>query len=277
MSDPRLTPANARVMADHLPDDSSGRARVRPEPMQITTPLVDLLRAPNGPRDRQLLLGDIVDVYETRADMAFVQARKDGYVGYVPAGSLGDVVAPTHAVVARATHIYPEANFKSAERACLSFGATLHVRAEVDGFADTPHGCVPSQHLRPVGNPLSDPVEVASLFLGTPYLWGGNSGLGIDCSGLVQAACLACGIPCAGDSDQQHHTLGQPLPAGTPFARGDLLFWKGHVAWVASPTTLLHANAHSMSTTYEDIATAIARIEAAGDGPVTAHKRVIPV
>lgn len=273
MSDPRLTPANARVMADHLPIDSSGRRRVTPEPMQIGVPLVDLLRTPEGPRDRQLLLGDGVGVLERLDGMAFVQSQKDGYVGYVPETTLESTSDATHMVCAPATHLYDRADLKSRDRAGLSFGARVTVEAESGEFAETWHGFIPRQHLRPLDAPFGDPVGVAELFLGTPYLWGGNSRAGIDCSGLVQAACLACGIPCPGDSDQQA-ALGAPVPKNDAPQRGDLLFWKGHVAWVVDQNKILHANAHTMSTNFEDLRTALARIQEAGDGLVTAHKRL---
>ena len=84
---------------------------------------------------------------------------------------------------------------------------------------------------------MTDPVAVAELFLGTPYLWGGNSRAGIDCSGLVQAALLACGIACPGDSDLQAAIRRHArLSRSSRSARGDLIFWKGHVAMVADPT-----------------------------------------
>ncbi|WP_245626800.1 NlpC/P60 family protein [Aestuariivita boseongensis] len=274
MSDPRLTPANARVMADHLPEDDSGRARVTPVAMQVAWPLVDLLRTSDGPRERQLLLGDAVDVLERHDGMAFVQARKDGYVGYVPEEALEPDAPASHLVSAPATHLYEKADLKSPDLATLSFGTRVAVTDQQDDFAATAFGFIPVQHLQPVDQPFDDPVSVAQLFLGTPYLWGGNSRAGIDCSGLVQAACLACGIPCPGDSDLQQSTLGQPVPDGEPPQRGDLLFWKGHVAWVAGPDLILHANAHTMSTNFEGLQTAIARIQAAGDGPMTAHKRL---
>ena len=121
---------------------------------------------------------------------------------------------------------------------------------------------------------MTDPVAVAELFLGTHYLWGGNSRFGVDCSGLVQAGLLACGIACPGDSGDQERALGEDLPEDTPAKRGDLLFWKGHVAWVAGENLLLHANAYHMAVAFEPMDKAIARIISQGDGPVTSHKRL---
>ena len=239
----------------------------------ISVPVADLRRAPGGARDRQLLMGDGVIVLNVKDGWAEVTATRDGYRGYLPEDVLG-TGTPTHRVSAHATHLYPEPDFKTPERLSLSHGARLAVLSAGPRFAETPQGHVPLAHLSPLETVESDPVAVAALYLGTPYLWGGNSVFGIDCSGLVQAGCLACGIPCPGDSGPQEVTLGTVLPEDAPLRRGDLLFWKGHVAWVADPDTLLHANAHHMAVAYEPIAEAIARIQAQGDGAVTSRKRL---
>ncbi|MEY8840756.1 NlpC/P60 family protein [Cribrihabitans sp. XS_ASV171] len=242
--------------------------------MQIARPVVNLLRSPEGPRDRQLLFGDRVEELEKSGDWRRVRAAKDGYEGWVPARALELPWEPSHWVSAPATHVYSDPDIKSADCLSLSFGSRVTAVGEDDKFVETPMGHVPRQHLHPAATMLEDPVAVAALFLGTPYLWGGNSRWGIDCSGLVQAALLACGLPCPGDSGDQERELGRALSEGTPPQRGDLLFWKGHVAWVADEDTILHANANDMSVAYEPLESAIARIEARGDGPVTAHKRL---
>lgn len=274
MSDPRLTPVNDRVADARLAAIPEGALPVQGKPCQITQPLADLLRRPGGPRDRQLIFGDTVQSFEDRDGWSFVQADKDGYVGYVASAALGPVRQPSHWVTAAATHAYEAADMKSPDRAGLSFGSQLTARSESDRFIETDLGHIPKVHLASVDTRLTDPVSVARLFLGTPYLWGGNSRFGIDCSGLVQAALLACGLDCPGDSDMQETAIGSAQPPGTTPERGDLLFWKGHVAWVADAQTLLHANAHHMAVTYEPLVPAIARIEAQGDGPVTTHRRI---
>ncbi|KRS19831.1 C40 family peptidase [Roseovarius indicus] len=274
MTDPRRHPANGRVAALRLQGKVEAATFVEGTTRRVVVPVADLLREPGGARDRQLLLGDAVAIYEEREGWAFAEAEKDGYTGYVRADQLSDVPAPTHRVTARATHLYRSPDFKTRELAALSHGALLTVTGQEGRFAATSQGFVPSVHLSPVEEMGQDPVDVAEVFLGTPYLWGGNTSYGIDCSGLVQMACLACGIECPGDSDMQEAELGQALPEDAPLQRGDLLFWKTHVAWVANRDTLLHANANSMATSFEPLEAAVNRIEAQGDGPVTSRKRL---
>ncbi|MEQ8922515.1 MAG: NlpC/P60 family protein [Roseovarius sp.] len=264
MTDPRRHPANGRVAALRLRGEVEAQGFTDGVPARVVVPVADLLRSPGGARDRQFLLGEAVTVYEER----------DGYTGYLPAAELSGVQAPTHRVTARATHIYRVADFKTRELAALSHGAMLTVTGQEGRFAVTPLGYVPAVHLSPLEEVADDPVRVAGLFLGAPYLWGGNTSFGIDCSGLVQMACLACGIDCPGDSDMQEAELGHALPEDAPLERGDLLFWKTHVAWVVDRDTLLHANAFAMAVSYEPLEAAVQRIEAQGDGPVTSRKRL---
>lgn len=239
----------------------------------ILRPVVDLLRRPEGPRDRQVLLGARVDLLEQQDNWARIRAEKDGYEGWMPADALGAKEESTHWVSAPSTHAYARADLKSTDLMALSFGSRVTVRAVSDRFAETAQGHIPVQHLTPMGQTLIEPVAVAELFLGTPYLWGGDSRWGIDCSGLVQAALLACGHPCPGDSGPQSRAVGTLMPPGTQPRRGDLLFWTGHVAIVADADRILHANANDMAVAYEPTAAAIARIIAQGEGPVTAHRR----
>lgn len=241
---------------------------------RVIRPVIDLLRNPGGPRDRQLLYGDTVRVMQQAEGWSRVTADKDEYSGWVLSDQLGSDAPASHWITAPSTQAYTQADMKSADLASLSFGSKISVLSRQDRYLETDLGFIPAVHARPIADIFSDPVAVAELFLGTPYLWGGNSRFGIDCSGLVQVGLLACGIPCPGDSGDQECVLGTELPDGTQAKRGDLLFWRGHVAWVSGDNMLLHANACHMAVAFEPMDQAIERILAQGDGPVTAHKRL---
>lgn len=270
--DRRTWPANARVAHSSLGGRVEGLRLIEGDRRRITRPLADLCASPGGARDKQMLQGQGFVQLELCDGWAFGFDAMDGYVGYLPEEVLGPDFRPTHRVAARLTHVYEAPDIKAREVAVLSFFSELEVLGETGRFARLAGGgYVPAAHVAPLSRVAPDPVAVAEGFLGTPYLWGGNSGLGIDCSGLVQLAFQATGRACPRDSDMQE-SLGKP--AAPPPNRGDLMFWKGHVAIVADAQRLIHANAHHMAVAYEGIAEAIARIEAQGDGPLTAHRRI---
>ncbi len=275
MTDRRLTPANGRVAAAYLRGQVDADSFVDGETASIGQVIVDLCDTPGGARDRQVLLGATVTVYERRDGWAFVQAKRDGYVGYVREAALVTQTMPTHRVATAATHAYARENFKSQDLLYLPFGAEVTVIDERHKFFETPHGFVPKKHLRPLAQVFQDPATVAQLFFGVPYLWGGNSTRGVDCSGLVQAAYHACGYVCHGDSDLQRESMGTELAADAVMQRGDLVFWKGHVAMMVDGETMIHANAHHMAVVYEGLQQAVLRIKAQGDGDITARRRVM--
>lgn len=273
--DSRLTPSNGRVACASLKGKVDAERFVEGELRQINVTVADLrYTASDGNRERQLIYGEHFRVLEVVNGVAFGQAVKDGYVGYLRANELTSPVDATYVVGTRGTHLYSDADIKSPEVMPLTFGSRLRVVSTENDFFETDTGnFVPRNHLRPANAPFQDPASVAQLFFGTPYLWGGNSNAGIDCSGLVQAAMLACGHDCPGDVDMQERAVGT-LTNDTEIKRGDLFFWKTHVAIAVDAEILVHANAGSMSTAYEPISTAIERIAAQGEGPVTSKKRI---
>lgn len=272
--DTRVTAFNGRVAASALRGQVDAEHFTDGTPGQITAAVTDLTGMPEGPRLRQVLLGDSVTIYEDRGGYCYIQSAKDGYCGYVARADIGEPDVPTHRVSARATHAYSAPDIKSPERMMISLGGRITTRSETETFVETEFGFVPKAHLSGIDELDSDPPEVARRFLGTPYLWGGNSSSGIDCSGLVQAAFLACGHACPGDSDMQCADLGTALPIGSAVLRGDLLFWTGHVALALSPDMLIHATAHPMAVVTEGTQDAITRIAQSDDGPLIAHKRL---
>lgn len=277
---------NGRVAHDSLRGSVTAERFSTGELHRVVTTRATIFRdASRAARERELVLGEGFTVLDRQSDMVFGYAERDGYVGWMQAASLRDRgSAPTHRVHLRHSYAKATADLKTPDDAIwLSMGARVAVtetrgewcRIEIGGEGDSAQPFwMPAAHLTPVDRVASDPVAVAEQLLGTPYLWGGNSGFGIDCSGLVQMACLACGIACPGDSDQQQDELGRALPDDAAVARGDLLFWTGHVAWVADARTLLHANAHHMAVAFEPMQDAIDRIEAQGEGTVVARRRL---
>jgi len=261
-----------------------------PEPMVIAAPVVPCLRAPGGEAvDTEFLCGEAVDLFAAEGGVgadgwAWVQSAVDGYVGYVPIDTLvGPGAGPTHRVAVPLAVVYPVASIKRGVLGTLPLGAAVRVAEEVSGserFArlegEGPERFVLMRHLRPVeASPPADFVAVAEWFQGVPYVWGGKSWSGIDCSGLVQLAVQAAGRAAPRDSDMQAAELGEPLGQGDALRRGDLVFWKGHVGMMVDEARLLHANGHHMMTAIEPLADALERLSAMGL-EVTVRRRLVP-
>lgn len=270
--DRRLTPATDRVAHVSLRGRLERPAWTEGRSLRIAVPLVDLLKSPGGARDRQLWMGEGFTVLDRHEGHAFGFAEKDGFCGWLPDQVLSDGPVPTHWVASPGTHLYPEPRTAAREIAALPQGARLAVLGHTGKFAETTQGFVPASHLRPLGQWLADPVAVAEGLLHTPYLWGGNSRHGIDCSGLAQLAFHACGHAIPADTDLQETAL--PAIAPEQAGRGDLVFWKGHVAILTAPDRILHANGFTMSVAHEGLSQAIARILAQGEGAPTSWRRV---
>lgn len=239
--------------------------------MQIKAPVADLFpTAKTGAITSQLLYGEVVSVFDQAGDLAWVQNARDGYVGHVRKSDLGPVHASDLMIIAPMAQIYAAPDFKSPVVATLPLLARLCERSRAGAFIETELGFVHRRHVNAI---VGDAVSFAEMFIGSPYRWGGRSYGGLDCSGLVQLALMAAGHDCPRDSDMQEKEIGTVLPDIAPLQRGDLLFWRGHVGIMVDQNTLLHANAFHMGTVTEPVTPAIKRIEAQGDGPVTARKR----
>lgn len=275
--DPRITPARPDLAASHLRGQVTAARFVDGTLREVRDESVPVRRepAPDASLDTEALKGERVMVYETTEEgWCWGQLERDGYVGWLPANALAALgPAPTHVVAALRTLAFPGPSIKLPPVAAFSLGCRLAVLRSEGALAVTPSGYVPARHLTPIDEREPDFVAVAERLLGVPYLWGGKTSLGIDCSGLVQVALGAAGLACPRDSDLQERALGTAVAAGiADLRRGDLIFWKGHVAIVRDGATLLHANAFHMAVALEPIAGAVARI-AAGGGAISAVKR----
>jgi cell wall-associated NlpC family hydrolase len=266
-------------LADKRLEGEVAAARfVEGRPARIVLPVADLRREPRPDSgiDTQFLFGDDVTVFDEAGGFAWVQGVRDGYVGYVAASALGGRDhAPTHLVSVPRTFLYPGPDLRFPRREALSMGSAVTVTgtAETRGtaYALLASGeAVVAGHLAPIGDRAADYVAVAERFENTPYLWGGVSGFGIDCSGLVQLAMRMAGRDVPRDSDMQADGLGTPLDPGEDHSglrRGDLVFWKGHVAIMTDTDTMIHANGHKMLVSREGLREAIARIGYLYGGP----------
>jgi cell wall-associated NlpC family hydrolase len=265
--DPRLTPARPDLAARHLEGKVKAARFVDGETREVVAPQTPLRRSPSpdAPLATEALKGERVTVYEsTEEGWAWGQLESDGYVGWLPAEALRTQgPPPTHKVAVPRTIVFPGPSIKLPAVETLSFGCRIAVTRIGGALAVTAGGCLPWRHLAPVGLLATDPIAVAETFLHAPYLWGGKTSSGLDCSGLVQLALNACGIPCPRDSDMQERDVGVTV-ACDDLRRGDLVFWPGHVAIVRDDATLVHANAYHMAVAIEPTADAIARIRATG-------------
>jgi len=268
--DPRVTPARPDLAAKALEGKVEAARYVEGNLREVIEPQAPLRAAPRPDAGllTETLKGERVIVYDTNGEgWAWGQLASDGYVGWLPDNALAAPgPEPTHKVAALRTLVFPGPSIKMPPLEALPLGARLAIARVEDRLAVTHAGAyVPAVHLAPLSRYETDFVAVAERFLGTPYLWGGKTALGLDCSGLVQVALTACGMSCPRDSDMQEKAVGTAVAADpSALRRGDLIFWKGHVAIVRDRDTLLHANAYHMAVAIEPLAGAIARIRAAG-------------
>jgi cell wall-associated NlpC family hydrolase len=280
MDDPRLTPARPDLAAKYLEGKVEAARFVAGEAFEISDALVPLRSEPFSGAElvTQALKGERVTIYDRNDEgFAWGQLDRDGYVGWLPDRALArPAAAPTHKIIALSTFAFPGPSIKLPPVEALVMGATITVLRQDGAFAVTRDGWyLPLPHIGSIDQFERDFVSVAERFVGTPYLWGGKSSFGIDCSGLVQVALNAAGTGCPRDSDMQQDGLGRALdPAeSSKLARGDLIFWHGHVAIARNPDSIVHANAHHMATAIENTSDAIARIKAAGS-EIAAIKRL---
>jgi hypothetical protein len=274
--DPRVTLIRDGLADAKLEGVALAQRFVAARPSQAILP-VAAVRARPDPRAEQvdqLLFGEGFDRLQVQGAFVLGQASRDGYVGWIEAAALCDEISrPTHWVSALRAFAFAEPTIKAPARGPLSLNALITVVEESDALwlADG-IGWIAKAHLSPVGRTLSDPAKVALAHLGAPYLWGGRDSAGLDCSGLIQQALLACGLACPRDSDQQQ-ALGDAAPPEA-LSRGDLVFWTEHVGMMLDGRRLIHANVHHMAVTVEPLARVRARIAANGGGEPIAFRRL---
>jgi len=277
--DPRLTPARGDLAAKALEGKVAAPRYAEGRTYEVIEPQAPLCNepAPDAALATQALKGEGVTIYDINGEgWAWGQLAADGYVGWLPANALTSPgPALTHKVAALRTFVFAVPSIKTPPLEALPFGARLAIARFEEPFAiTTTGGYVPAVHIAAIETYEPDFVAVAERFAGVPYLWGGKTMLGIDCSGLVQIALNACGIACPRDSDMQEEALGEPADI-SGLRRGDLIFWKGHVGIACGDASFIHANAFHMAVAIEPVADAIARIRDAGS-EITSVRRLTP-
>ena len=276
--DRRLTPARPDIAAAHLKGRVTAERFVEGAVMEVKEGVVDLRREPRPdcPIDTQALYGERVTVYDEEEGWAWAQLARDGYVGWIAANVLWSALrTPTHRICVPRTFVYPAASIKQPPLLALPLSAEVEIVDSRDNFLVTRDlGFIWRPHLAPLDAVAPDFVAVAETLIGAPYLWGGKSSIGVDCSGLVQISLAAAGKTAPRDSDMQEAQLGEPVDIGAPLMRGDLIFWKGHVGIMRDATTLLHANGAHMLVSSEPLELVRARNLEAGAGDITRVKRL---
>ena len=277
MLDPRLNPYRPDIAAKTLEGRVQSSQFVDGTPREVIEPIADVRRDPahEAALDTQALKGERVTVYDVSDEgWAWGQLETDKYVGYFSANALGPAGPPsTHRVCVPRTFGFPGPDIKLPPMIALPMGVTINIVRQTDRFAVDGYGWhYPLTHVAPLAKHTKDFVDAAEMFINVPYLWGGKSSLGLDCSGLVQVSLQAAGIACPRDAYMQERELGIQSSLDN-LRRGDLIFWKGHVAIARDADTIIHANAHHMMVAVEPVTEAIARIKQTGSD-ITSIKRL---
>lgn len=278
--DPRRHVFRFDLAAEHLRGAVEAERYVTGERRQVAAGSLPLRRAPrfDATLDTEALHGETLTVYEEREGWAWVQLDHDGYVGYMPSeGLVASAPTPTHRVAVLRTYVFPEPDSKVPPLAMLSLNARVAVTEQAGRYLPLASGgFVYASHVAPLGKHVDDFVAVAEAFVGTPYLWGGRTSVGLDCSGLVQLAAAAAGHAVPRDADMQAAEAGEAVAWRDVEAltRGDLVFWEGHVGIMTGPQDFIHANAHHMAVEKEPLRQAADRIEAATGFKISAVRRL---
>ncbi len=272
MADKRVTPARADLAAAHLKGQVDVPRFVEGEKFSVRVGRAALRVRPSddAAQDSELLFGESFTVYDRSKGWAWGQAASDLYVGYVKEDALTAPLAGEARVSALMAPVFAHPDLKTPVRDVLPLNASVPVLGRDGDYVNIGSGFVHHRHL--AAEVEKDFVAVAQRFLGVPYVWGGKTAAGLDCSGLIQTALQAVGKAAPRDTDMMEKVLGEPISIAD-VRRGDLVFWKGHMGVMLDAENLLHANAFHMQVAAEPLREAVARIETLV-GPVTSVKRL---
>ncbi len=278
--DPRTHPYRADLAAEHLRGSVDAERYSSGVRKTVIKGVAPLRRAPrmDASLETELLFGESVTVFDEKDGWSWLQADTDSYVGYALSETLGaDTSPPTHHVAVLRSYIFPEPDLKTPPLDLLSMTAAVRVTGQNGAYSALDgSGWIYSRHLAPVGDNEADHCGVAIRFLGAPYLWGGKTSVGLDCSGLIQVSLARCGQSVPRDTDMQEQEIGTAVVfAGdqSVLQRGDLVFWPGHAGIWIDPNRFVHANATDMMVAVAPLSDVAAYIEEATGHPIRTVRR----
>jgi cell wall-associated NlpC family hydrolase len=279
MADKRLTPARADLAAAHLKGQVDAPRYVEGAAAMVYVGRTSLRARPSdaAAQDSELLFGEGFTVYDRKDGWAWGQAVNDLYVGYVDEKALTRPFARQARISALVAPVFEGPDLKRAVFDLLPMNSAVAVLKRDGDYVNIEDDLyVHQRHLAP--ETQKDFAAIAERFLGIPYVWGGRTWAGLDCSGLIQTALQAVGKTCPRDTDMQEKALGEAVAfergdVAPKVRRGDMIFWKGHVGVMLDETRLLHANAFHMMVEVEPLSEAVARIAKIA-GPVTSVRRL---
>lgn len=275
--DPRLTPARGDRAAAHLKGKVEAAAFIEARKVQAVRAIVGLFKQPDEPSGQltQILFGETFNIYEEKNGWVWGQSDLDDYVGYAHAEAFAPPESATHRVQALATPLFVAPDVKHGARQVVPMNAKVSAADATGRFAQLTNGqFVFARHLARVDVAIADWVSVTERLIGVPYVWGGKTWAGIDCSGLVQTALEAGGMASPRDTDMMELALGTELPRDAPLKRGDLIFWKGHVGIMLDSTRLIHANGFHMQVSVEPLALVDERTQKLESLPIRTIRRI---
>ena len=275
MTDPRFFACNGEVAASELRGVAKAVRFVDGRQAQFKVPFAPLVSRSGAELATQALFGERFRILEDRDGCVFGQLSRDGYVGYAPSKCVGESKENTHRIAALSSHFYSAPDIKSSARQGPTLGGEISAVAERNGFLEVENeGYIPAKQASELRDRPTDFVAVAEKFAGAPYLWGGKTCFGIDCSGLIQLALQEAGIQCPRDSDLQEREFATRISEGESRRRGDLAFWKGHVGIFIDADNFLHATSHGMAVAVEPFATVRNRINSLGSCTFLGVRRI---